>query len=342
MSHPNMYKSRVNQPDRVFLNSSDDPAMANNGTFSGFQANYATPILGVKRTQLLRATIPNAPIGISIPVYSLVFWYYKLPTATTMPTLAYLHNVRLLPQDCASPLAVAPYNIPTIQYLPNPTALVALLNTSCASADPATLNPYFIQNDILFAFNTTTNQITFTGAGVGSFYCPAGYNDPIWQNAPQPLFTGPAWPGGASLVATFPYQVVPGYTMALRCGYGLPTTPTNPFALLTNYAIRYANPVYPNSFPNLVYSQCVYLYANIIAGSSLGSANQHNLLAVVPSNAPALGVINYTVLMSNWLMKVAAEIYEISITMFDDANQPFILPDNAQVNLELAFYYRDD
>ena len=46
--------------------------------------------------------------------------------------------------------------------------------------------------------------------------------------------------------------------------------------------------------------------------------------------------------MSNWLMKVANEIYEIRIDMFDDANYPFLLPDGAQVNLELAFYYKDD
>ena len=32
-------------------------------------------------------------------------------------------------------------------------------------------------------------------------------------------------------------------------------------------------------------------------------------------------------------------IQQITIQMRDDANQPFTLPDNGQVNLELAFAY---
>jgi len=32
-------------------------------------------------------------------------------------------------------------------------------------------------------------------------------------------------------------------------------------------------------------------------------------------------------------------IYDITVQMRDDANQPFTLPDSAQVNLELAMTY---
>ena len=89
----------------------------------------------------------------------------------------------------------------------------------------------------------------------------------------------------------------------------------------------------------MVYTQAVYLYSNIVAGVSLGSGGQHNLLAVVPVNAPQLGVIQYTALTVNMMTKLVDTIYEITVNMRDDANQPFVLPDNAQVNLELAMVY---
>jgi hypothetical protein len=65
-------------------------------------------------------------------------------------------------------------------------------------------------------------------------------------------------------------------------------------------------------------------------------------LAVIPVNSPALGVTNYTALTINFLTKVANDsIQNISIEMLDDANLPYTLPDNAQVNLEIAFKYCD-
>jgi len=147
-----------------------------------------------------------------------------------------------------------------------------------------------------------------------------------------------------------PYAL--GWTLNLRVGYamsgnsfGYPVnkgTSTNVlYADVTNTAYANATAVPVDSFPNLVYSQCVYLYSNIVAGVSLGSNKQHNLLAVVPSNAPQLGVIQYTALTVNMMSKLVDTIYEISIDMRDDANQPFVLPDNAQVNLELCFIYQD-
>jgi hypothetical protein len=85
----------------------------------------------------------------------------------------------------------------------------------------------------------------------------------------------------------------------------------------------------------------VYLYSNIVSGVSLGSNKTHNLLAVVPSNAPQLGVIQYSALTVNMFTKLVDTIYEITIDMRDDAGQAFTLPDNAQVNLELAFSYTE-
>jgi hypothetical protein len=53
-------------------------------------------------------------------------------------------------------------------------------------------------------------------------------------------------------------------------------------------------------------------------------------------------VTNYTALTINFLTKVANDtIQNINIQMLDDADQPYTLPDNAQVNLEIAFKYYD-
>jgi hypothetical protein len=341
------YRSRVNQPDRVFINSSDDTTIATSstgnpqalGTYNSFQANYITPILGVKRVQLLRATIPNAPVNISIPPYALVFWYYKSASAFVAPNLNDLHCVRILPQNSVSQLTA--YGVPSMRYLASPLDLVSLLNASAASADPVLANPYFIRNDVSFSFSSTTNQISMVGAQSGFYYAPVGYNDPIWQTA-QAGNTLKIWGPTFTLDGVFTtYPMIPGYNLNVRCGYSLPGG-IGTIATLTGKNYNYNTPIVPNSFPNIVYTQCIYLYANIIPGTSLGSGGQHNLLAVVPNNTATLGVIQYTVLMSNWLMKVASEIYEIKIDMYDDANYPFLLPDGAQVNLELAFYYRDD
>jgi hypothetical protein len=89
----------------------------------------------------------------------------------------------------------------------------------------------------------------------------------------------------------------------------------------------------------LVYTGSVYLYSDIVAGSSIGSGAQHDLLAVIPNNTAPLGVIQYVAATLTWLTKVPDTVYEINIRMFDDANQPFNLGDNAVVNVELGIGY---
>jgi hypothetical protein len=35
-------------------------------------------------------------------------------------------------------------------------------------------------------------------------------------------------------------------------------------------------------------------------------------------------------------------LYDLRISMYDDNNQPYVLPDNAVVNVELGVSYKDD
>jgi hypothetical protein len=335
-----MYRTRVNQPERVFLSSSDDTTSSAAGAYNSFQINFQTPIIGAKRTQLLRATIPN--IQTNIPDYTLVFWYYRLPAANTPVSPTYLKCVRVLPANSTSALRNAPYNVPVNNYVNDPTALTVILNAAAASADDATANPYFLSGDVTFGYDVATKKMYVEGTNATFFYVPAGWADPNVATAAQLISLTP---GVAATPGTLNQPYVPGYTLNLRLGFSMP-------GLLSSENQNPYGGIYPpaqgltiylgESYPDLVYSQCVYLYANIIPGSSLGSTGKHNLLCVVPSNAPSLSVINFTALMVNWLTKIASEIYTIKIEMFDDAGQPFMLPDNAQVNIEMAFWYGAD
>ena len=342
-----MIRSRVNNPERVFLNSSDDPRTTGNQGFNIFTCTYDTPILGAKKTMMLRASIPNAQVN--IPDYQLVFWYYNLPTATTAPSSTYLKAVRLYPSTYQAPGALGTAYTKN-RFFSDPADFVSVLNTAAsAGGDNVTYNPYWTAGDITFSYNATTKQITFTGNGGGRYYAPAGWDDPnIAAAITGATLVMPNYSGAG----TTPQPLVPNWDLNLRVGYAMSgssqgiqvnasAAPNYLLADVTNSAYANGTAVPADSFPNLVYSQCVYLYSNIVAGVSLGSGGQHNLLAVVPSNAPPLGVIQYTALTVNMMSKLTDTIYEITVEMRDDANQPFILPDNAQVNLELAFAYTD-
>jgi len=339
-----MIRTRVNAPERVFLNSSDDPRTVSDQGFSNFTCTFDTPILGAKKTMMLRATIPNAQVN--IPDYQLTFWYYSLPTSTSTPGTVSLRCVRLYPSYYQAPAALGTAFTKN-RFFSDPADFVTQLNTAAAAGgDNALYNPYWVAGDITFSYNATTKQITFTGNTAGRFYCPAGWNDPIVTSALDDIVML-----NASNTATVVQPFLAQYTLNLRVGYamsgdsfGYPVNRignTPQYADLTNSTYANGTAVPVDSYPNLVYSQCVYLYANIVAGVSLGSNKQHNLLAVVPSNAPQLGVIQYTALTVNLMSKLVDTIYDISVDLRDDANQPFTLPDSAQVNLELAFVYTD-
>ena len=337
-----MIRTRVNAPERVFLNSSDDPRTTGNQGFNVFTCTYDTPILGAKKTMMLRASIPNAQVN--IPDYMLQFFYWSLPTATTTPTLSQLRCVRLYPSYWQPNAGFTTYS--KNRFFSDPADFVTALNVAAAAGgDDVTDNPYWVAGDVTFAYNATTKQITFTGNTAGRFYAPVGWSDPILATAQPNIVINNFTGGGATIQPT-----VAGWTLNLRVGYamsgntfGYPvnagTAPNPRLADVTNSAYANGTAVPADSYPNLVYTQCVYLYSNIVAGVSLGSGGQHNLLSVVPVNAPQLGVIQYTALTVNMMSKLVDTIYEITVDMRDDANQPFILPDNAQVNLELAFNY---
>jgi len=339
------YRSRVNQPERVFLNSSDDGSNTNTFGYTTFRSTFDTPILGAKRTQLLRATIPNALPN--IPDWNLQFWYYNFNSINGLvPSAATLHCVHLYPSTYVPPSGFTSYT--ANRNISSPSDLVTLLNAAASSGgDSATYNPTWLVGDVSFAYNSTTNKITMTGLTANSTYAIAGWNDPFVRAA-QAAGTITLYNAGSG---TTIQPNVQGYTLNLRVGYAMSgqtinnqgTSTFNPlFANLTNQSFAQNVAIPSDSYPNLVYTQCFYMYANIVAGSSLGSGGQHNLLTVMPNNAAPLAVASYVAATINWLTKVPDNIHEIEIYLRDDANQPLNLPDNAQVNLELGFWYGED
>lgn len=324
-------KSYVNQPDRIFINSSDDITTPYTGYFNIFQANYKTSIVGAERCQLLRATIPT-PMP-NLPEYCLQFVYAKKGDDTDPITDANIHVVRILPFGYEPASGTYAIN----RYLSSYSDFVNLLNEASAN-DNATYNPYWAgANDIVFDIDTLSNKINITGADNTKYYQIIGWDSPVYASIVNNITLPPGI--GVNGPPKYP-NYVPGYDLNLRVGFAMPSAlegiAASMYATLGGVAIN------SDSYPNLVRTQCIYLYSNIAVASAMGSNDRHNLLCVIPVNSPQLGVTNYTALTINFLTKVANDnLQNINIEMLDDANQPYYLPDNAQVNLEIAFKYCD-
>jgi hypothetical protein len=346
------FKSRVNQPTRLFISSSDDYNQSNTAGFSQFTARFLTPVLNPTKTQLLRATIPNATVN--LPDYGLCFWYYRLPTATTAPSVVYLYNVRLYPSSFVPYAGYTTYS--KNRYFSDPNDFVSALNTAAAAGgDNATLNPWWSAGDISFSYNSTTKQISFTGSGSAVYYCNAGWNDPNVLLAqaggvPTGIIRVPQYTSSPT-TNYYPQSFIPQYTLNLRVGYAMSgqtifnpaqtigTSAVGAYANITNTTIASGTAVPPDSFPNLVYTGSITFLSDIVAGSSIGSNKQQNLLAIIPNNSAQLGVIQYVAATLTWLDKIPQTIYECNVQMFDENGQPYVLPDNAVVNVELGFAY---
>jgi hypothetical protein len=338
-------RSRVNKPERVLIRSDDDTTQSNQSEYFQFQVNLQTPVLDAKRCQIIRTTIPN--IQLQIPDYQLVFWYYSLPTATTAPSDATLRAVRLYPSYYQAPSGFTTFT--KNRYITDPNDMITLLNVAAgANGDAVTRNPYWVSSDVTFAFNATTKQISFTGNTAGRFYTPAGYNDPIvlaaiaGQTIVCPRFDNSA--------LTFPQPVLAEYTLNLRVGYAMSGNSKgaqsfgtgNPlYANIVNVAFANAVAIPSDSFPDLVYTNHVALYASFTTGASLTSHNKHNLLCVAPVQTISLGVNNYVAATSNLLTKLSQTINNVTIEMRDSADQPYLLSDSCSVDLEVSFSYQD-
>lgn len=336
--------NRINQPDRISVDSFMDTTTATDGQYYTF-VNHApnTALVGAKKVHMLRCSIPY--IQLPIPDYSLVFYYYKLPTATTVPAANYLKAVRVYPRDYIAPSGFSAFTIN--RYIQTPQELVDMLNEAAsAGGDSVTYNTLWTADDLTFFYDADANQINFVGTDPGSYYCNAGYNDPFV--AASQASTAIVTYNQDTTTTRQPYSR--GYTLNVRCGFAMDGVNrprgsgtnflSNACANLTGRSFTGLVNIYADSYPNLNYTSNVYLYSNIVANSGFGSVNKKNLLAVVPMNVPLGGVVQYDGHSAPaYATKVASEIYSVDIEMRDEANEPFFLPDSSNVNIELSILY---
>lgn len=336
--------NRLNQPDRICVDSFMDTTTSTDGQYFTFvNHNPNTHLVGAKQVQLVRATIPN--IQLPLNDYALVFYYYRLPTATTIPNSTHLRAVRLYPKDYIAPTGFTAFT--KNAFIQTPQELVDLLNTAAAAGgDSITYNTLWAVGDVIFSYDVPSNTIRFQGTNAGSFYANAGYNDPIVR-ASQAT-TAITTYNQDTTTSVQPFVI--GYTLNLRVGFAMDGVNrprlsgtnfvSNSCANLTGKPFANGTNVPADTNPNLVYTSNIYLYSNIVGNSGYSSVNRKNLLAIIPVDVPPGGIIQYmghsTPVYST---KVSSEVYAIDIEMRDDANQPFNLPDSANVNVELSILY---
>lgn len=343
--------------------------------FYSFTVRLPRPALDVKTIQLVRANIPN-PV-VNIPDSETTFWYYRIPASViaaggNVLQDQYLRFVRLLPSWYKPEL-----NINSSSYGFNRTFqsyedLASELAKSC-SADPwYDSDPNrcpFIPNDISLSYNSTQNKFVMTGNNAflnGNrqfYYISAGYTDSnIWGQSASYLLTGSTVEDSFGFVPGQPFHIYK--TLNLRLGFtwnGVNSTlTTSDSGVNAVFAFRF-RPVPPlimfdgspsslqfntnaisyiaESYANLVNTNCVNIYLDLITGSTLDSERNTNLLAAVPMNATNLGIGFYNPVISNPLTKIMNQIYEISITLRSDTGEPFWLPNSAILSLEFAFSY---
>ncbi len=335
---------RVNQPDRISVDAFADTTTATNGQYYTFTNNApTTALVGAKKVHMLRASIPY--IQNPVPNYQLVFYYYKLANETDIPTANELHAIRFYPSDYVPPGAFA--NFTPALFWQNPSDLADSLNEAAgANGDDVTYNTLWVQDDVTFAYVPSENVITFQGNDINSYYCAAGYNDPIVlaSQASLDIVTY----NQDTTTSRQPYA--PGWTLNLRLGFAMDGV-NIPRGSGTNLvSVKCANltgrpyagtiGIYADTYPDLNYSSNVYVYSNIVGNSGYGSTGKRNLLGVIPLDVPLGGVAHYDGHSApSYATKVASEIYSIDIELRDDASQPFYLPDSANVNIELNILY---
>jgi len=242
----------------------------------------------------------------------------------------------------------------------------------------AILTP-FISGDITFSYNSNLNKIVVQGNNYESeispglfvpkfYYLPVGYGDPnlalFIQQMISPVEENGVVVGGGGLNQTS-FPTYEDYTLNRRLGFvwdGIfeANPPPNSFSygILVNHTFPKPNfvplpdpiPLPPpiwipyiyytaESYANLVYSSNIFLYCDIVGGSTQDTNTDERLLAVIPTNASTLGIIYGESKINCSLTKVSQQVSQITFTIRDDKGELIYFPKNAYINLELKISY---
>lgn len=368
----NSRQSLLNVVNQIGGNNAEQFTQAPDDTYYQFKCQLKTPLLHVHSLELLRASIPYAVP--SIPNDECFFFYYRVDSEGGIApnyeqfTADNIYCIYLYPTGFLTPPTAYPnYN----EYgwntaFPDYDSLVSALNNAAENND-IRLGNRFIANDISFSYEPTLNKIMMKGNNIFQgntqiyFYSPVGFNDPNLQTVIAELqanFDNPNYPGDD--LGKVPMKInSEGYTLNRRLGFTfngqnvdnilslqqfqalstrlLPQGDTGGVA----YTPNNCNPNYvAENFCDLVNTGNIFLYADIVGGSTQDTNTSDRLLAVIPSNASSLGVVFGESKLPCELKKTSENIYNITFTMRDDKGSPFTIPTNAYVNLELKINYK--
>ena len=288
------------------------------------------------------------------------YWILYQGTSRATQRINYLRYVRLIPSFCQPDLMntfVGGYNRTFVDY----DDLVSELNNATIDdpLDGEIPNEIvgefkFVANQIAFSYNTRFNKIVFTGLDTNYSYLPVASDDPIWYEGAIQLkqrdIQNSRFDFSGAIKPIQPYQ--PFRNLNLRLGFSYATYPdgdnflnmlrpippyitTPPLQLGAFTRYDHLAPGYCD----LVFSSCCFIYCDITGGSTLDTIANKALLASVPLNTPNLGVGFHSLPLNNPLTKIVNQIYEIYVELRTDTGQPFYLPNNAIVSLELILTY---
>ena len=218
-----------------------------------------------------------------------------------------------------------------------------------AGGDNVTYNTLWVSGGVTFVYNSTLKHIQWYGNTASKYYANAGFLDPIVQ-ASQADPTKITTYNFNTSTSIQPYVL--GCTLNMRLGYALPGTCVPPLSFGAAVSNKIANEtgvakitgssgiVPHDSYPDLVYTQNIYLYSNVISNGGLGNYGRKNLMAVIPVDVGPFGIVQFVGSYTGGeAHPIPDEIYGVNIEMRDDNNQPFSLPLSANVNVELAVDY---
>lgn len=341
----------VNRPDRVIINSHDDPVIptsANNGFYNRIVNNLQTPLLNVKGIQLDRANFINSSLPLNDFNGQLFFCYHRTTSATAAITLANIQIVRLHPSWFVPASGAAFVKNKYYTYV---TDLVTDLNLAASTGgDNVTFNPRWIVNDVTFTYNTATRRISFYGNTAGNFYAPVPADFP-GLNTYFAAITMNALGGTRAQPYSLPNAFGVAPTMNARLGFamsyrnrGIQWSATSVLGCASTTGIPQANGIAnateADSWPILLGVQNVSIFLNAVNGSGLDSQNRKALLASIPMEAPPLGINAYTASSLQYpALSVANEVYNLEVVFLDENGDAYLIPQNYNTYLELSILY---
>jgi hypothetical protein len=343
----------VNRPNRITLDAYSDPQLlvkTPGGAYSSFTNVLKNPIIGAKGLQLVNANFINSSLPLN-DQSQLMFFYYASTTQAGIRSLSNLKCIRLLPSNYVPAAGFTAYTLN--EYFNTVAELITQLNLAAsAGGDSATYNPTWVAGQVTFSYDTATRRISVAGDG-STFIAPAAADDPnvidFLLGTTNPNNRPKMATFGSTNYATATFQpFVLNHSMNERLGFamgfdtrGLYWGASSQIGCATSTGIPGQPTVtIADAYPILLGVQNVNVYLNVATGGGLDSLGNKNLIASIPIEVPPLAINSYT---TNSVevpsLSTPNEIYEITVTLRDDAGIPFTQYPNYNSQICLAIYY---